>query len=249
MVAVAALFFSGSFPAAPADRTTVPAPAASDTPLQDPSPEGESGHGSWPDVTVGGSLEPYVDHESGEESYLVVPKAPVVHGLVNGIQWTVAGYVTNGADQNGVVSGSCGDLFLGAWGGYGGVSFCARTPDNPATSPMSAAGFGTGYDTISGPVSAYAGLVDDRVSTVVLRMANGRTVPLELRKGPPGTDARYFVAFVPNGTLGAVVALDDEGRVVAREPLCLGHVAVGTDNVACGDGVAGTYSVVRSDRS
>ena len=63
-----------------------------------------------------------------------------------------------------------------------------------------------------------------------------------------GTGVRYFVAFVPNGARGAVVALDGAGNVVARDSLCVGRVAWGsTETVGCGDGLAATYSIVGSE--
>ena len=74
---------------------------------------------------------PYTDQVEGQELYLKTQKHVVAHGHVSGIEWSLAAYETRAAA--GYLGGSCGDLFVGDMGEYGGIGFCLHTGETTLT--------------------------------------------------------------------------------------------------------------------
>jgi hypothetical protein len=233
----------------PADRSrtadgepsvVVPAPAHGEPTwdrVEAPAP------GAWPVVTHGALHEGYVDRTVGEDPSLVVDKTVVDAGRVQGIPWSLVALEQNGEGMlwHPAAEGPCGELYLGSWGDDGGAGFCLRKDDVGNAAPnMSAVGIVWGI----GPLSAYAGVVTERIDRVEIVLGSGgsRTVPLLEAHGVSG---RVFAVFVPNGARGAIVARDATGVVVARESLCAADLKVAEDATGgCGRGLMGPSSPV-----
>jgi hypothetical protein len=207
-----------------------------------PGPFADLRPGEWPDVESGGVEDPYVDREIGDDEVLT-DKIVVASGYVEGVEWSMTAF---GADHSGVGNigwGTCGELFAGDLGDNGGVRLCTNVEGDPGQRDLRIAGtsFGTG------PVTAYAGIVSDRVDHVVFEFEDGSHRTVEPVGGPTGLDARYFVLWVPNDAAGTVSALDARGTSIATEPLCVGAPAPQDEVTACGNGAAWSVSAVVSE--
>jgi hypothetical protein len=239
----------------PASQQTVPPPAG----IQ-PSPQGEHGgpndstastdgtSAAGEDTTAHGtnSTIPYTEQVDGQEAYLLTQKHVVVFGHVSGVEWSLAGYDTRHYDGTAFthfLGGVCGDLMVGDQGEYGGISFCLHTPETAADAPFAMAGFGNDSDGNAGPITGYAGLVSDQVSTIELRLANGHTEELPIYDAPSGIDARYFEVFLGTGAQGQIVALGSDGASLGHGTLCV-EAPNGATNVGCGHGLQDVSSVV-----
>jgi hypothetical protein len=198
-------------------------------------------------ATSTNSSVPYTDQVEGQELYLTTQKHVVAHGHVRGIEWSLAAYDTRPFAM--YVGGPCGDLFVGDMGEYGGIGFCLHTNETPPDAHLALAGFGNNYDPIAGPITAYAGLVDRRVSAVELRLADGSNSELTLYDAPTGIGARYFVVFLDEGTVGTIVAKGSDGTELDHGRLCVGQVPHVPSNVGCGRGLVGTSSIVTTNPS
>jgi hypothetical protein len=232
----------------PVDRTrtadgeqtvVVPAPAQGDPTwdrVEAPAP------GAWPEVTHGAIAEGYVDRTAGEGASLLVSKTVIDAGTVQGVPWSLVALeqTGEGAMWHPAAPGTCGELFLGAWGDDGGVSFCLGLDGGVAAPPMGTVGVVWGI----GPLSASAGVVTDRIDRVEIVLGSGGSRPVPLLEAH-GVSGRVFAVFVPNGARGAIVARDADGNVVARAPLCAADVVVEDGATsACGSGLVGTSSPV-----
>jgi hypothetical protein len=183
------------------------------------------------------SLYPYTDQVEGQELYLLTQKHVVVHGHVHGIEWSLAAYDTQASA--GYLGGSCGDLFVGDMGDYGGIGFCLHTGETAPDVQFAAAGFGNNSDPIAGPITGYAGVVGPQVSTVELRLADGTTSELKLFDAPSRIDARYFAVFLDDGTVGTIAAIGSNGIELGTQRLCVGPVPGTPNNIGCGHGLQG----------
>lgn len=207
-----------------------------------PAPFADLGPGDWPDVQLGGVEDPYVDREVGDDEVLT-DKVAVATGYVEGLEWSMRAFA---ADHSGVGSigwGTCAELFLGDLGDNGGVRLCTNVEGDPGQRDLRIAGVSFG----TGPVTAYAGIVSDRVDEVVFAFADGSQRPVDLVDGPRALDARYFVLFVPNDAAGSATALDASGTTIASEALCVGSPAPYEEVTMCGNGAAWAASAVAGE--
>ena len=198
-------------------------------------------------ATSRNSSLPYTDQVEGQEIYLETQKHVVAYGHVSGIEWSLAAYETR--REAGYLGGSCGDLFVGDMGEYGGIGFCLHAHETDPGAQFALAGFGNNWDPIVGPLTGYAGIVEPGVSAVELRLAGGRTSELPLYDAPSPTRARYFVVFLDEGAVGAIVAQGSDGSELDRGRLCVGEVPETPNNVGCGHGLVGVSSIVTTDPS
>jgi hypothetical protein len=215
-------------PAAEA-TVTMPSPTEPGVTYVTPAPFANLAPGQWPDAEAGGLEDPYVDRESGAE----LGKAVVASGIVEGTEWSMTSFAVHGW-------GTCGELFLGDWGDYGGVRFCSHVASEPGQTDLRIAGTSFGL----GPITAYAGVVSGVVDRVVYEAADGSHRSVDLVQAAPGLDARSFVLFVPIDATGRFVAFGADGSRVAAESLCVGSPAPVEQVAACGNGLATTYSAV-----
>jgi hypothetical protein len=201
--------------------------------------------GEWPTVTRGDLRGAYVDLTVGEEASFVVDKTPVDAGRVQEEPWSLVALEQNGtgAIWSEAAPGPCGELFLGSWGDDGGASFCLRSDAMVGTPDLTSTGIVWGV----GPITAYAGVVTDRVDHIEIELEGGESRRVQLLDGPHGVTGRSFVVFVPNGADGSLVAYGRSGDVVGREPLCAARLEVPDDTIgACGNGLVGSSSPVVS---
>lgn len=225
-------YLSGGPAIRPAAEQTVARPSTTESGVTyaGPAPFAHLAPGEWPTVEVGGVERPYVDRESGAE----LDKTVVASGYVEGTEWTMTAFAVHG-------SGTCGELFLGETGDYGGVRFCSDGGE-PGQMDLRIAGTSFGL----GPLTAYTGVISDAVDRVVFELADGSRKAADLLQAPPGLDARSFVLFVPRDAAGRVVALDADGALVASEPLCVDSPALLEQVTSCGNGLSTTFSAVSS---
>lgn len=225
-------YLSGGPAIRPAAEQTVARPSTTESGVTyaGPAPFAHLAPGEWPTVEVGGVERPYVDRESGAE----LDKTVVASGYVEGTEWTMTAFAIHG-------SGTCGELFLGETGDYGGVRFCSDGGE-PGQMDLRIAGTSFGL----GPLTAYTGVISDAVDRVVFELADGSRKAADLLQAPPGLDARSFVLFVPRDAAGRVVALDADGALVASEPLCVDSPALLEQVTSCGNGLSTTFSAVSS---
>lgn len=195
--------------------------------------------GAWPDVTYGGDFAPYVDHEATSDGVVdpgvVGDKTPISWGTVQGVPWSLTAFAVRNADGwtgsagPGGQPGPAGQLFVGADGAFGGggVALYGTTPWEPTDFSMTGFGFG------SGPLTAYAGVVSNRVANVQFQLDEGQTREVELVPGPAGVDAKYFVLFTPNGATGTALAYASDGSELGRQALCVPATIDANSNLAC----------------
>ena len=216
----------------------IPTPAPGVTYVT-PAPFADLAPGDWPRVEVGGVDDPYVDREVGDDE-VSTAKVVVASGSVEGVEWTMTAFGADRTNVGNIGWGTCGELFLGDMGTNGGVRVCTNVAGDPGQRDLRIAGssFGTG------PVSAYAGIVSDRVERVVFDLADGSSTEADLVEGPRTLGARFFVLFVPNDAAGTVSALDDGGATIATEPLCIDGPATADEVTMCGNGAAWAASAV-----
>jgi hypothetical protein len=222
---------TGSAEQRPAGEATVamPTPTEPDVTYVTPAPFADLAPREWPRVEVGGVEDPYVDRVVGEE----LDKTVVSSGLVEGTEWSMTALRVRGW-------GTCGELFLGDLGDYGGVRFCSDVASEPGQTDLRIAGTSFGL----GPITAYTGVVSPAVDRVVLEMADGSRRSVDLLNGPEGLDRRSFVVFVPLDAGGRFVAIDAGGGRVASEPLCVSSPAPREQVTSCGNGLATISSAV-----
>jgi hypothetical protein len=215
----------------PAAEATVaiPSPPRPGVTYVTPAPFADLTPGEWPTVEVGGVEDPYVDREVGIE----LDKTVVASGFVEGTEWSMTSYALNGW-------GTCGELFLGDWGDYGGVRTCSHVASEPGQTDLRIAGTSFGL----GPITAYTGIVSAAVDRVVVELADGSHRSVDLVNAPEGLNDRSFVVFVPIDAAGRLVAFDADGGRVAAEPLCVGSPAPLEQVTSCGNGMATNFSAV-----
>lgn len=221
----------GSAVQQPAGEATVamPSPTEPDVTYVTPAPLADLAPGEWPSVQAGGLEDPYVDRVTGEE----LDKTVVASGLVEGTEWSMTAFRVHRW-------GTCGELFLGDWGDYGGVRSCSRVGSEPGQTDLRVAGASFGL----GPITAYTGVVSAAVDRVVVELADGSRRSVDLVTAADGLDDRFFVEFVPIDAGGRFVAFDADGVRVAAEPLCVGSPAPIEQVTSCGNGLATSFSAV-----
>ncbi|HEY3213261.1 MAG TPA: hypothetical protein VGL16_08695 [Actinomycetota bacterium] len=204
-----------------------------------PAPFANLGPGGWPDVRAGGVEDPYIDREIGDDEVLT-DKVVVASGYVEGVEWSMTAFAADHSGVGNIGWGTCAELFLGDLGDNGGVRLCTNVEGDPGQRDLRVAGTSFG----SGPVTAYAGIVSDRVDSVVFELSDGSRTTADLANGPNAFDARYFVLWVPNDAAGTVSALDASGASIATEPLCVGAPVPQDEVTMCGNGAAWAASAV-----
>lgn len=239
LVAAVALGTVGLIQVWPGHRKAEPAgggAVATVTPpvvVHTPPPISPPAPGEWPVVTLGGDFTPYVDHvvdQNGvRDSGVVTAKTVIAYGTVQGVPWSLAAFLTDGTGDWTGPAGPCGELFLGAGGDYGGSGLCLNSVTRPRSTDLGLTDLVFG----SGPITAYAGVVSDRVAQVVFHFDDGDARAAEMIPGPSGVDARYFVLFVPNGSTGDVQALSQDGRVLGDGTMCVPAHIESDANVGC----------------
>lgn len=229
----------------PAAEVTVAIPPATEPGVTyvTPAPFANLGPGEWPHVRLGGVDVPYVDREEGEEATLSTDKVAIASGYVEGVEWSMTAFGVDHPDSGTLGWETCGELFLADMGDDGGVRFCTNVLGEPGQRDLRIAGASFGM----GPVTAYTGIVSDKVESVVFAFADGSRTSADLIDGHPEVGSRYFVLFVPNDAAGRVVAREAVGSPVATEPLCVRDVAPQEEVTACGNGVAWVASAVSSE--
>ena len=172
----------------------------------------EGSAGEWPEVSYGGDFTPYVDHWIDMQGVLdpdVVGKKHVVaYGAVQGIPWSLTGFMSTDHSDEPI---PVGELFLGLGGQFGGSGLRFSGPQFGVS--------GTGFGSVG--LTAYAGIIGESVAAVEFRPASGQARPIRLFAGPSTVGARYFVLWPPTGAVGEIVALDASGEVVDQASLCV----------------------------
>jgi hypothetical protein len=178
----------------------------------------------WPEVSYGGDFTPYVDHVIDLEGVLdpdVVGKKHVVaYGTVQGIPWSLTGFMSTDHSNDPI---PVGELFLGRGGLFGGSGLRFSGPQFGVS--------GTGFGSVG--LTAYAGIVGESVAAVEFRPASGDARPIRLFEGPSTVGARYFVLWPPTGAVGEIVALDASGEVVDQASLCVSADIPEDSTVGC----------------
>jgi hypothetical protein len=184
----------------------------------------ERSAGEWPEVSYGGDFTPYVDHVIDMEGVLdpdVVGKKHVVaYGTVQGIPWSLTGFMSTDHSNDPI---PVGELFLGPGGQFGGSGLRFSGPQFGVS--------GTGFGSVG--LTAYAGIVGESVAAVEFRPASGEPMPIRLFEGPSTVGARYFVLWPPTGAVGEIVALDASGAVVDQASLCVSADIPEDSTVGC----------------
>jgi hypothetical protein len=184
----------------------------------------EGSAGEWPEVSYGGDFTPYVDHVIDMEGVLdpdVVGKKHVVaYGTVQGIPWSLTGFMSTDHSYDPI---PVGELFLGPGGQFGGSGLGFSGPQFGVR--------GTGFGSVG--LTAYAGIVGESVAAVEFRPASGEARPIRLFEGPSTVSARYFVLWPPTGAVGEIVALDASGEVVDQASLCVSADIPEDSTVGC----------------
>lgn len=171
----------------------------------------------WPDVTEGEGSPPRVAGTSVDEGLVLArPCELVAWGTVAGVPWQIQAYVTAPGRagkwwEHGPVGPEL-EFFLGEDSAFGGGG--AQTRLNEGTHLAATIGFfGSKPEIVS-----WLGVVSETVAAVEVRLDDGDVRRIELHDGPPGFH-RMFWFFPPRGARGHVVALDDEGHALQRDPL------------------------------
>ena len=184
----------------------------------------EGSAGEWPEVSYGGDFTPYVDHVIDMQGVLdpgVVGKKHVVaYGTVQGIPWSLTGFMSTDHSDDPI---PVGELFLGPRGRFGGSGLGFSGPQFGVS--------GTGFGSVG--LTAYAGIVGESVAAVEFRPASGQARPIRLFEGPSSVGARYFVLWPPTGAVGEIVALDASGEVVDQASLCVSADIPEDSTVGC----------------
>jgi hypothetical protein len=184
----------------------------------------EGSAGEWPEVSYNGDFTPYVDHVIDMEGVLdpeVVGKKHVVaYGTVQGIPWSLTGFMSTDHSEEPI---PVGELFLGRGGQFGGSGLGFSGPQFGVS--------GTGFGSVG--LTAYAGIVGESVAAVEFRPASGEPRPIRLFEGPPTVGTRYFVLWPPTGAVGEIVALDASGEVVDQASLCVSADIPEDSTVGC----------------
>lgn len=184
----------------------------------------EGSAGEWPEVSYGGDFTPYVDHVIDMQGVLdpgVVGKKHVVaYGTVQGIPWSLTGFMSTDHSDDPI---PVGELFLGPRGQFGGSGLGFSGPQFGVS--------GTGFGSMG--LTAYAGIVGESVAAVEFRLASGEARPIRLFEGPSTVGARYFVLWPPTGAVGEIVALDASGEVVDQASLCVSADIPKDSTVGC----------------
>jgi hypothetical protein len=184
----------------------------------------EGSAGEWPEVSYGGDFTPYVDHVIDIEGVLdpdVVGKKHVVaYGTVQGIPWSLTGFMSTDHSDDPI---PVGELFLGRGGRFGGSGLRFSGPQFGVS--------GTGFGSVG--LTAYAGIVGESVAAVEFRPASDEARPIRLFEGPSTLGSRYFVLWPPTGAVGEIVALDASGEVVDQASLCVSADIPEDSTVGC----------------
>jgi TolB protein len=184
----------------------------------------EGSASEWPEVFYGGDFTPYVDHVIDLEGVLdpdvVGKKHVVVYGTVQGIPWSLTGFMSTDHSDEPI---PVGELFLGRGGRFGGSGLRFSGPQFGVS--------GTGFGSVG--LTAYAGIVGESVAAIEFRPAAGEARPIRLFEGPSTVGARYFVLWPPTGAVGEIVALDGSGQVVDQASLCVSADIPEDSTVGC----------------
>lgn len=212
----------------------------------------------WPQVSIGGSDTPYVDHEVSADGDVdpgvVGLKRAIASGFVRfgpfrDVPWSLSIAQVEASDSGS--PGWCLEMYVGyAWSlrteGYRGSTVtgtCALDGQSllPPLDPDMLVHGGVGTFRVDGTsdrwwdLEAYVGIVSADAASVELDVPSGDAVPIELRRTSDGSIG-YFFFFPSPGTTGELVARDGTGTEIARWELCLPEMLAGHPNRGAGEG-------------
>lgn len=180
-------------------------------------------YGPWPKVVVGGERGPIpIQHEAGEDSYLVTPMMTMAYGTVRAagtaerIRWRALAFIKK--DEGGPSGSSpCIDVETRRAVGSGACQH-ETYPLPPTQNPMVMGGPAIGDD--HPELFSYAAVLTNEVASVTVRLADGSSRDVHIWPGPAGIDAQFIFFWPPGGAVGTVLAKDAAGNIISRARLC-----------------------------
>ena len=180
----------------------------------------------WPLITEGAdpayiqrALKLYDQNPAG----IVTPPAVLASGRVDGRNWLVTGFGTDGGGDWGGASGTCGNLFVDTGGNdqqpQFGICLASQSSGPGSPSAPSVARLEGGIS-VPNDLTMYVGIVSSSVDRITVTLPDGNSWDPRLITGPAGSDERFFTLFPPPRTDGEVVVLDANGKMLAQLSLC-----------------------------
>lgn len=190
---------------------------------------------SWPEVIIGGTHHPYVDHVADEMPYITRPKTVAAFGTVDGYPWSLVLFQKQGdpEDEEEMApdhrpNPARFEFFLGG------------SPGLPGSAPGGLGGGGGEINIRDGahidttahscptdpPIMGYVVFTSDEVFELQVKPDNAeaRSFPVERHlEGFP----RFCVFFPPFAVPGDIAALDASGNILHQRKLISGDVPVG----------------------
>jgi hypothetical protein len=180
----------------------------------------------WPDITQGAdpayiqrAMKLYDQNSAG----ILTPPAVLASGRVDGRNWVVTGFETDGGGDWGGASGTCGNLFVETGGNDQQPQFgicLAPQHSGSGTPPAPAVARLEGGVSVPNDLTMYVGIVSSSVDRIEVTLADGSSWDPTLIPAPTGSGERFFVLFPPPRTDGKVVFLDANGSTLAQVSLC-----------------------------
>jgi hypothetical protein len=169
----------------------------------------------WPEVTLGGPQEPYIDRVVSDEPLLRGPKLVVAYGTVSGIEWTLTAFHTRPVGDwrtNDRPVGPELEFFLGRQGEEGGGRAYAQIPQGKHVS-LSGHFFGR-----LPHIVAWVGVVAVDVNSIEARAADADIRTADLMQAPPGFPD-CFLLFPPQDVDTDILAMSASGEVLESHRL------------------------------
>jgi hypothetical protein len=154
---------------------------------------------------------------------ILTPPAVLASGRVDGRNWLVTGFATDGGGDWGGASGTCGNLFVDVGRNDQQPQFgICLAPQNTGSESPSAPAVARLDGGISVPndLTMYVGIVGPSVDRISVNLPGGSSWEPTLISGPSGSDERFFVLFPPPRTDGVVSVADANGTTLAELSLC-----------------------------
>lgn len=188
---------------------------------------------SWPDVTFGGSHEPYVDRVLDESLYITRPKTVAAYGTVQGYPWSLVLFKKQGDPEDeepmapdhqpqpdrfefflGGTPGLLGARGLGGGGGEINIRDGSHIDTTAHTWP-----------TVP-PVIGYVVFTTDGVVELEINPDTTETRIFPVERHVEGFP-KFCVFFPPFAGPGTILALDGSGRILHQRKLISGDVPIG----------------------
>jgi hypothetical protein len=180
----------------------------------------------WPVITLGAdpayiqrAMALYDQNSAG----IVTPPAVLASGRVDGRNWVVTGFKTDGGGDWGGASGTCGNLFVDTGGNDQQPQFgicLAPQHSGSGSPPAPAVARLEGGVSVPNDLTMYVGIVSSSVDRIEVTLGDGSSWDPTLITGPTGSNERFFILFPPPHMDGEVVFLDANGSAVAGLSLC-----------------------------